>query len=340
MIRKYIYIGGLITFLLLGIVGGILIRNNNKIWGKIRNQLIDFPFVKSSWPKEFTVEKIPSVTDANIQEAYLYKTTAVSPQPLIVSLHSWSWSYYTEDSLAQLAKSKNINYIRPDFRGPYLSVESCCSELVISDIDNAIAYAIKNANVDTTNIFVIGISGGGYTALCTFMKSKHAIKKFSVWIPVTDLLAFYQYNKNRKGRYENTILNCTDSSTNQLNVEEAKERSPIYMKTPVDKLTNSNLTIYAGSYDGIEIKSEQAPLTQSIDFYNKLLKDRQVADSSVYVSDKEKLSLLVERRKLGNYGQIEDREIFLIKNHLNTKLVIFEGGHEVFTKYAFETLTK
>jgi hypothetical protein len=73
-------------------------------------------------------------------------------------------------------------------------------------------------------------------------------------------------------------------------------------------------------------------------FYNKLLSDLSVTDSSKYVSDREKLELLEFRKPLGDFGKISDREVCLIKKYKNLKLVIFMGSHEMLTEFAFNEL--
>ena len=54
--------------------------------------------------------------------------------------------------------------------------------------------------------------------------------------------------------------------------------------------------------------------------------------------DKEKLQLLEYRKPLGEYGKISDRNICLIKEFKNIKLIIFEGTHELLTEFAFNEL--
>ena len=122
---------------------------------------------------------------------------------------------------------------------------------------------------------------------------------------------------------------------NALNINKAREKSPLYWKTPVEKTHHSQLYIYAGAYDGIQ---GTVPITHSINFYNKLLTDLSVSDSNKYVSVNEKLYLLENRSALEEYGMIAGREIFLQKEYNNLKLVIFEGNHEMLTEYAFEEL--
>lgn len=291
---------------------------------------------KLEWSKEFKLVEIQSNIDENLQKAYFFKSKSDQPKALIISLHSWSGYYDQKDGLAELSKEKDLNYIHPDFRGANWTKEACCSELALTDIDDAISYAIKNSNVDTTKMYVIGSSGGGYATLSTFMKSKHKIKKFSAWVPISDLVAWYTESKIIGNKYAQNILDCTESKAG-LDVENAKSRSPIYWETPVEKLKYSQLAIYTGIYDGIQ---GSVPITHSINFYNKILNEQLNSGTSNKVSDSEKLRLLEFRNPLGDFGSIADRRVFLKKESGNVSLTIFEGRHEMLTEYAFNDLIK
>lgn len=288
------------------------------------------------WAKEFDLVEIRSNKDSAVQKAYFYKAKAGKPGPLIVSLHTWSGNYSQRDDLAALCRQKGVNYIHPDFRGENKTASACCSELALADIDDAIGYAIQNGNVDTAKIYVIGVSGGGYATLATFMKSKHHISKFSAWASITDLEAWYHESTIVKNKYAADIFACTDSKA-AFNIKNARDKSPMYMRTPMAKLKQTKLFIYCGIYDGIQ---GSVPITHSINFYNKLLADLSVKDKSKYVSDKEKLSLLEFRSPLGNFGNIADRAICLQKKYGNICLTIFTGNHEMLSEYALNEILK
>lgn len=286
------------------------------------------------WDKDFKVVEIASSIDNEIQKCYLYPSTSNEPQPLIVSLHTWSGDYSQKDDLAKICKEKDVNYIHPNFRGVNKTNAACCSVLALEDIDDAITYAINHSNVDPSKIYVVGVSGGGYATLSTFMKSKHNIKKFSAWASISDLIAWYNESKIRKNKYAQDILDCTDSNAG-LNTVIAEQKSPIYWNTPTQKLENSKLAIYAGIYDGIQ---GSVPIMHSINFYNKILTDLSVQDASKYVSDSEKLHLLEKRAPLGEFGSIAGRKICLKKEVGNLSLIIFEGNHEMLTEFALDEL--
>lgn len=328
-----------ILILIFGIAIGIFLRQNKTTWSLIKKPFVE-TYIKFDdtrqikWDKEFKIVEIKSSKDNSLQKSYFFKSKSNEPKPLIVSLHTWSGDYSQNDGLAEICKQKDLNYIHPDFRGANKTANACCSELALTDIDDAITYAIKNSNVDTTKIYVIGVSGGGYATLSTFMKSKHNINKFSAWAPITDLIAWYNESKIRNNNYSQNILDCTGSE-NGLNFENAKQKSPIYWKTPTEKLQSSKLTIYAGIYDGIQ---GSVPITHSINFYNKLLTDMSVSDTSKYVMDFEKLQLLEKREPIGDYGEIAERKICLKKQFGNLTLIIFEGNHEMLTEFALNEL--
>lgn len=291
------------------------------------------------WSDTFEIVDIKSPLDGAIQKAYFYRSRSAEAKPLIVSLHTWSHDYTQFDSINDLCVSMDLNYIHPNFRGVNNHKDACCSELVLSDIDAAIDYALANGNVDIDRIYVIGTSGGGYATLATFMKSRHNIKKFAAWVPLVDLAKWYRESRIRKLKYADEIMTCTSSSGGELNLEVARRKSPIYWPTPVNKLEDSEVKIYCGVYDGMT-GNGTIPITHSINFYNKLMDDVGGHAIDHKVSDEEKLHLLEHRSSLVQDRKIGDREVFLEKSHGNVHLILFEGGHEILTKYAFNDLIK
>jgi esterase/lipase len=301
----------------------------------LQEKVIEFDDTRTIlWPKAFELVQIPGIYNT-FQKAYFYKTTSSKPQPLIISLHTWGGSYAQRDEIAQLSTKKNYNYIHPDFRGPNKTVNACCSELALSDIDNAIDYAISKGNVDLSKIFVIGVSGGGFATLNVFMNSKHKIRKFSAWASITDLEKWYSESQAKGNHYWKDISLCTSGKDGELGLAEAKKRSPIFKETPIKKLDETKLELYAGVNDGVD---GSVPFTHSILFYNKLLKDLKVSDKKYYVSKRDINYLLKFRKPRGDLGKIADRTICLAKQYKNIKLTIFNGGHEMLTDYAFTQL--
>ena len=225
--------------------------------------------VNSNNQQKFLEVEIISSADQQIQPAIFYKSTSRKKKPLIIKLHSWSSDYLKEDPLAEKILERNWNYLHPNFRGPNNTPEACGSPFVISDIEDAIDFAIKNANVDKKEIHIIGGSGGAYATLLCYMKLRHRINSFTAWNPITNLVDWYYESLGRRLKYADDILLAT-SSDEKLNTEEAMRRSPIFLTYPGKIRDESMLFIYHGIHDGYE---GQVPITHSLNFYNELVKN-------------------------------------------------------------------
>ncbi|MEM7372140.1 MAG: prolyl oligopeptidase family serine peptidase [Bacteroidota bacterium] len=293
---------------------------------------------QSHWPPQLSLVEILSTADSARQKAYFYRTQHTQPQPLLVSLHSWSGDYTQTDPLLEEILARDWNYIHPDFRGPNLRPEACGSDLVISDIEDAIYYAMEHGYVDPNQIHIIGTSGGGYATLLMYMRTKWKINSFSAWVPISNLVDWYWETKSRALKYAGHILAATSSQESILNVEEAKRRSPFFMEAPFDKRKESRLRIFCGIHDGY---TGSVPISQSVSFYNKLLED--LGGSPAYqVPDSLLLHLLSKRTAspilTSSTKSLGGRRIHLQKAYHNIQLTIFEGGHEMLVPAVWEYL--
>ena len=128
----------------------------------------------------------------------------------------------------------------PRFPGPQLDCGRLLLSLALGDMDDAIDFALGNGNVDTSNINVIGVSGGGYSTLAMFMKSRHQIRRYSAWVPISDLEAWFEESRIRGNKYAGDILACTGSKDGELDLEEVKRRSPLHGRLlPADWIIRS-----------------------------------------------------------------------------------------------------
>lgn len=282
-------------------------------------------------------DSIISSLDNYSQFFYYSKAAGTTAQPLIVGLHSWSNTAETQKGIiSNEVHDKNWNFIFPNFRGVNNHPKACCSEFVISDIDEAIDWALKNMNIDRKRIYVVGFSGGGYATMAMYMKSRHKISAFSAWASISDLTAWYTESVERKNKYAAEIIQCT-SGTNTFDVQIAKERSPLLWTTPIKKRKKSHLQIYAGIHDGY---TGSVPISHSINFYNKLLTDYKEKDKLKYVS-KEDASVMLKTQTFPTEKtptMLGDRAILYQKSSKNIQLTIFEGTHEILTKVFLEQL--
>ena len=296
----------------------------------------------AGWPENCRTVQIISSMDGKVQPAIFLPSRGNEPRPLVVSLHTWSGGYDQKDTLVWQCFEKNYNYIHPHFRGRNNNPEACGSPEAIRDIDDAISYALNNANVDKSNIHIIGSSGGGYATLLAYMNSTHNIKTFSAWVGISDLFKWYYESEGRGTNYSGDISRATNGWKNtdnySLGKEEAIKRSPYYMKTPVEKRKNSKLYIYAGIHDGY---TGSVPVTQSLLFYNKVVKDYDLSENEALIPEHDIIELVSSRNFVNNQNYtIGNRLIHYVKCYKDRiKLVIFEGGHEMLSDIALDHVT-
>lgn len=301
------------------ILTGFLSANAQISWDDTQNKV---------WPLPFKEVEIPSSADGKIQKAYFFTSTSNQSQPLIVSLHTWSGNYQQKDPLVKQILENNWNYIHPDFRGPNYTAEACGSPLVVSDIDDAIDYALQNTNADPNNVHVIGVSGGGYATLLAYMQSKHPVRTFAAWASIADINAWYHETKARNLKYASHIALATTGDSTGIDIEETKKRSPIFMSTPVKHRQESKLFIYTGVHDGYK---GSVPITHSLNIYNKIVIDYQPSATEELIPENVIRRLLTARSLPGsNYDRIGDRKIHFQKRFEDKlQVTIFEGGHEM-----------
>lgn len=291
----------------------------------------------SAQVSHLTKHSIPSSMDGVAQTIYYHTSTAKKRMPLLVQLHSWS---FPADSLKTLgldsiAIANGYNYLFPNFRGVNNHPKACCSDYVINDLDEAIDWALRNMNVDKKRIYIVGYSGGGYATLAMYMKSKHKIRAFSAWCPITDLEQWYEESVERKNKYAAEIIQCT-SGAPPFDSTTARERSPFYWKIPVKKRRISTLQIYAGIHDG---HTGPVPITQSIHFYNKLIADYGAKDASLFVAQRDADYMLTQQSfDTPTHLTLGGKLIHLQRKYQRISLTIFEGGHDMLSREAFEGL--
>jgi len=300
--------------------------------------LVGFTFSQSiQRPNFLKKDSIQSTLDKNTQVFYYDKSTSSKAKPLVVELHSWSNTADSQkDILAEQAHIKNWNYILPNFRGVNNHLKACCSEFVISDIDEAIDWALQHMKVDKKNIYVIGNSGGGYATMAMYMKSRHNIRAFSAWSSISDLATWHKESLERKNKYADEIIQCTNAN-GVLDDQKARERSPLFWETPIKKRRNSALQIYAGIHDGY---TGSVPISQSINFYNKLLIDTGETDDARYVSSND-TSIMLKTQSFPlkkPIKKIDNRAILYQKSSKKITITIFEGTHEILKNVALDLI--
>ncbi|MDB4223427.1 prolyl oligopeptidase family serine peptidase [Granulosicoccus sp.] len=278
--------------------------------------------IVEDWDDKITVVEIPTINSSKPQLAYAHLVRQEDLKPLVVSLHAWVDDYSSADPLSVLVANENWNYIHPDFQGPNWTKDACLSKKALSDIDAAIDYAIEHGSVDLNNIFIVGASGGGYATLGAYLRSKHQVKGFQSWVPISDLEAWFHQSSDRNYDYAEHILKCTSDGI-KLDQQSAKQRSPLFWE--IKGSANGKLDIYAGIRDGY---TDSVPLSHSILFYNKLVLEYGAPDAAIDEADIIKL-LTRGVPPLSPKKTIGGRDVLFSQSIPEVSITIFQGGHEI-----------
>lgn len=287
---------------------------------------------KKTWDNRF--KKIETYSG---QKAYIYKSSRRN-MPLIVSLHTWSGNYAQNDPISNEVIAKDWNYIHPDFRGANNKFDAMGSSSVIQDIDEAIRWSIEEMQANPEEVHIVGVSGGGFATLATFMNGSYPAKSFSAWAPISDIEAWYWESCGRNQKYANDIRKAIPAG-NHIDISEAKKRSPLHQKYPGNLRKNTKLYIYEGVHDGYK---GSVPITHSLNMFNRIVAERKYGTNdtkkiqkkaekdSILFSPGEMIDIVVKRT---NPNAKEDekilgRKILINRESNDVSITIFEGAHE------------
>ena len=209
---------------------------------------------------------VKSSLDGTMQPSLFYKSESGEKRPLLVGLHTWSFDRFNQiENMLPMAERYDFNLLLPEFRGPNLSTNSDCtkacgSEYARQDVVDAIEHLIANENVDESNIFLLGASGGGHMALMMAGMCPERFKAIGAFVPITDLTEWERQNDH----YSSHILACCG--------EEMPARSPM---TYLDNIAKANLKIFHGKWDSI------VPVSHSIELFRAMME--KYPKASVYL---------------------------------------------------------
>ncbi len=280
---------------------------------------------------------IRSSADGSAQPALYYDSGSDRPKPLLVALHSWSFGYTQPTSIpyALWAVQNDWVFIHPDHRGRYNRPEATASELAQRDVLDALDYALANAQVDRSRIYLAGFSGGAMTALILAGRHPHLWTAVSAWVPIYSLVDWYGHivRNDPKRHYVRDITRSCGGPPwpGSRAAAECDRRSPSsYLGT----LRDSPLKIYlaAGVFDDL------VPPTHSLRAFNAL-----VSDEERLPLDEMALVLSGEEQKNDFSAQLYEEAgapLLFKRESGNVTLALFEGGHDLLFNPALYWLSR
>lgn len=280
--------------------------------------------IQKKWWIEHGASEItyPLTADGSQGKALFRPAQAKEPRPLLVALHSWESDHLRPypEQLAYCVKH-DWTFIEPEFRGRNNRPESMCSELVVRDILDAVAYAKREASVDSSRIYLFGFSGGGMAALLMAGRHPEIWAGVSVWCPLIDIREWYSYRitveKDSNG-YAPQIIKAAggDPLKDTSAAAECAKRSPVNC---LEKARGVKISICVG------IQDAAIPNSHSLKAFNIL------ANPGDRFTDKEIESLRDAKDVPAGMRQ-ELKEpgcgrIYFRRESNNVSITAVEGGH-------------
>lgn len=320
-------------------------QNREEDSSRLLGQFTSFSAFPSSvsWEKSAPQTKkirIKSSADGTAQPALFYDSGTDRKKPLLVALHSWSDNYRQKYSIpyALWSVANDWVFIHPDYRGVFNKPQATGSELAVQDIVDAVEYAKKNSNIDTSRIYLMGFSGGAMAALIMAGRYPDMWTAVAAWVPVFNLNEWYPYVRKFESRHyaRHIIASCGGvPQGGSAAAEECNKRSPsAYLKNARGK----SLRIYIGH----GIHDDFAPPVHSLRAYNELanLEERISENDINYIASRGRLP----EHMAGNYVDPLYREagksLLFRRTSANVTISLFGGGHDVLYKAGLQWLSQ
>lgn len=283
-----------------------------------------------------------SAADDSQQPALFWKPDdggKKTKRPLLVALHTWSSDYLQaggEAKYAEWCQTAGWVFIHPNFRGPNKTPEALGSELAVADILSAVDYARANAAIDETRIYCIGVSGGGHASLLMAGRAPGLWAGVSAWCGISDIAAWHeQRNDNQQSNYARHIESALGGAPDTPErCADAEQRSPL---TWLPRAADVNLDINHGIHDG---RTGSVPFSHSLHAWNTVIEkahpDAVLSDAAVdsfYDSQKSP-----DPAPAADPLYPDDQQPVFRRSAGNTRITIFEGGHEILHEAALNWL--
>ena len=290
--------------------------------------------VAAPLPASFKMTKC-AASGGRTQPALVRFSRAAEARPLIVVLHTWSAGAANGGKYALPAEKYDFHMISPDFCGSNAvgNPLSMGSDTAVADIVAAVEWMKSKVKVDPERIYLIGGSGGGHMALLMAGRHPELWSAVSAWCPISDLNAWCRHHGSRS--YGKQIIDNlkADPRTDPAAAKEAAHRSPITWLAAAKALP---LDIATGIHDG---HRGSVPISHTLNAFNAVAAEKdRVPDADIELMTKE------ERAPEGpapaqdpGYGP---RRIHFRRTSGNTRVTIFEGGHDILVDYGFAWLSR
>lgn len=267
----------------------------------------------------------PCPSDRSMQPAQVQFAPDDKPRPLVVALHTWSYSYDANcTDYASYCEKYGAHLIFPHFRGPNWTPDALGSDLAVADIASAVHFMLESVPVDPERIYLVGGSGGGHMALLMAGRIPELWTAVSAWCPISDVAAWHRQCAGT--RFKNYAENIEKACGNPPDAEEMAYRSPV---TYLENARKLPIDIATGIHDGHQ---GSVPVSQALNAFNLLAEpeDRFTEEEINYMVEHEAAPPhFAAPAPDPAYGKTA---IHVRRQSGNARITLFEGAHDSLTE--------
>lgn len=300
------------------------------------------------WPAQVHTVGIPA-SDGTSQPAIWYAPAESQAKPLLVGLHTWSNGYSSatfEGDYADWAIAHGWAFVHPHFRGPNRTPQAMGSDRAVQDVVEAVAWARGQTKVDPNRIYLVGVSGGGHMALLMAGRHPEIWAGVSAWCGISDIEQWHAEHVTGRSlgggfvRIEPENARDIEQALGGAPETDPARHADAWSRSPLRWLhaaAGVPLDINAGINDG---RGGSVSFLHSLRAFDAVVPpaDRlgETASESFYAA-----RLLPSGWPAAGpdplYG---DHQPLFRKTSGNTRITIFEGGHQILPRAALEWLSR
>jgi len=269
--------------------------------------------------------EIRSTADATPQPSVLVIPAAPAPseagrRPLAVMLLTWSFDLDQRDSTVEAEEdARGWLLLSPNFRGRSDTPFACGSDLAQRNILDAVAWVRGHYAVDSTRIYLLGRSGGGFMTMLMASRYPAQWAGASAWVGISDVAAWNrEHEKDDYGRMMRACFGGTPAESAAIAAEYGA-RAPL-------RYLNSQLRV---------------PLDLAAGVHDTVVSPRQTLKAFQAIAPGSLSDDEIEAMMRGQYGTPVPavdpsfgRTIHVRRAAGPSRLTLFEGEHEWISRAA------
>jgi len=273
--------------------------------------------------------EIRSTADSTLQPSVLVMPAAPAPsrngrRPLAVMLHTWSFDLDQRDSTVEVeAAARGWLLLSPNFRGRSETPAACGSDVAQQDILDAVAWVRAHYAVDSTRIYLLGRSGGGFMTMLMASRYPAQWAAASAWVGISDLAAWNgEHPTDEYGRMMRGCFGGTPRESATIAAAYAA-RAPLRYLSP--KL--------------------RVPLDLAAGVHDTVVSPRHTLNAFRAIAPRALSNAEIEAMMRGQYGTpapaadtMFGRTIHVRRTAGASRLTLFEGEHEWISRAAIAWL--